>query len=144
MATYDLRDGIPASTDLKAGDILNAPYNNTAYYSIYLPPGQFTLEVWGCMGRYLYSNPTVSRGGYSKGTLTLQARTRAYLVPGSNTTDWNRINGGQDRGGDASDIRLLSNSINNRILVAGGGGGTYELASLKAAATARKSAAMWF
>lgn len=131
MATYDLRDGIPASTDLKAGDILNAPYNNTAYYAIYLPPGQFTLEVWGCMGRYLTTNPTVSRGGYSKGTLTLQARTRAYLVPGSNTTDWNRINGGNDRGGDASDIRLLSNSINNRILVAGGGGGTYELASLK-------------
>ena len=121
MATYDLRDTIPSASVIRAGDILNAPYDNRIF-TVTLPKGTYTIEVWGGAG----VNTSAGRGGYAKGTLNLQAQTTAYIVPGNGkfgtgqTID--HINGGSRYGGDASDVRLLSNSINNRIIVAGGGG----------------------
>lgn len=121
MATYDLRNNIPSASDIRSGDILNAPFNNQSF-TVTLPKGTYTIEAWGGAG----VSTNGGRGGYAKGTLSLQAQTTAYLVPGngkfSSGQSQSRINGGSRYGGDASDVRLIANSVNNRIIVAGGGG----------------------
>lgn len=121
MATYDLRTNTPSAANIRSGDILNAPFDNKTF-SVALPKGTYVLEVWGGAG----GGTDAGKGGYAKGTLTLQEQTTAYLVPGNGKyasgRARDRINGGNTDGGDASDVRLLSNSIYNRILVAGGGG----------------------
>jgi hypothetical protein len=129
MATYDLRNTIPSASQIAAGDILIAPYSelpngNVPPYSLTLPKGIFKLEVWGASA---FESPG-GRGGYAVGTLTLLENTLTYVVPGRigiglNESGAQHINGGNGIGGDASDIRLLSNTLNNRIIVAGGGGG---------------------
>lgn len=121
MATYDLRTTIPSASQIAAGDILNAPYDNKTF-SLTLPKGVFTLEVWGCLSIGAVSEYPAVQGGYAKGTLALYENTAAYLLPGCGHESGTRINGGADYGGDASDVRLLANSLYNRILVAGGGG----------------------
>ena len=127
MATYDLRNNIPSASQIAAGDILNAPYNGSTF-SLTLPKGIYTLEVWGCASvppqAQLDAGYSYPQGGYAKGTLTLYANTAAYLLPGCGHSGGTRINGGNGWGGDASDIRLLSNSLYNRIIVAGGAGAT--------------------
>lgn len=126
MATYDLRNNIPSASQIAAGDILNAPYNGSTF-SLTLPKGTYTLEVWGATGMPSEYSEINSAGvkGYAKGTLNLYENTAAYLLPGCGHASGTRINGGSGWGGDASDIRLLSNSLYNRIIVAGGGGGSY-------------------
>lgn len=127
MATYDLRNNIPSASQIAAGDILNAPYNGSTF-SLTLPKGIYTLEVWGCASvppqAELDAGYSYQQGGYAKGALTLYANTAAYLLPGCGHSGGTRINGGNRWGGDASDIRLLSNSLYNRIIVAGGAGAT--------------------
>lgn len=141
MATYNLWDGIPEK--LLTGDILNYPHFDEASerygvtLQMTLPKGIYKLEVWGSSsGTFDLENPSGVRsnassgtGGYSRGTLTLSASTTAYLVPGGVGE-----NGGRSRttstasrlyktgSGGATDIRLLQNSVNNRVIVAGGGG----------------------
>lgn len=121
MATYDLRNSIPSAANIAPGDILNAPYDNKTF-TVSLPPGTYTLEAWGGS-----DSDGLAGGGYAKGRLSLSSKTTAYLVPGSGKDVYNyapsHVNGGQDNAGDASDVRLLSNSLYNRILVAGGAGG---------------------
>ena len=128
MATYDLRTTIPSASQIAAGDILNAPYNGSTF-SLTLPKGIYTLEVGGCASvppqAELDAGYSYQQGGYAKGTLTLYANTAAYLLPGCGHSGGTRINGGHGWGGDASDIRLLANSLYNRIIVAGGGGATH-------------------
>lgn len=141
MATYNLWDGIPEK--LLTGDILNYPHFDEASerygvaLQMTLPKGIYKLEVWGSSsGTFDLENPSGVRsnassgtGGYSRGTLTLSASTTVYLVPGGIGE-----NGGRSRttstatrlyktgSGGATDIRLLQNSVNNRVIVAGGGG----------------------
>lgn len=121
MATYDLRNTIPSASQIAPGDILNAPYDNKTF-TVSLPAGTYTLEAWGGS-----DSDGAAGGGYATGRLSLSATTTAYLVPGSGKDVYHyapsHINGGQDNAGDASDVRLLSNSLYNRILVAGGAGG---------------------
>ena len=104
-------------------------------------PGTYTLEVWGGQGGSCssYSGGT---GGYAVGTLTLTQSEILYVYVGgagqqvaSNTgiglggfngggqgTCWsNSTNGGG--GGGGSDIRIGSQSLYARVIVAGGGGG---------------------
>lgn len=125
MATYDLRTTIPSASQIAAGDILNAPYDNKTF-SLTLPKGIYTLEVWGAASHpsesLIEAGYGAASGGYAKGTLTLYANTATYLLPGCGHSGGTRINGGNRWGGDASDIRLLSNSLYNRVIVAGGGG----------------------
>lgn len=141
MATYNLWDGIPEK--LLTGDILNYPHFDEASerygvtLQMTLPKGIYKLEVWGSSsGTFDLENPSGVRsnaasgtGGYSRGTLTLSASKTVYLVPGGVGE-----NGGRSRvtsagtrlyktgSGGATDIRLLQNSVNNRVIVAGGGG----------------------
>ena len=114
-------------------------------YEITLGKGSHTLEVWGAQGGS-YSTYLGGKGGYSKGTLTLTEDTTAYVYVGGQpaTVSTNRtvvpggFNGGGNGynrwysstytygqgGGGASDIRLGTDSLYARVIVAGGGGGS--------------------
>lgn len=127
MATYDLTSSIPSS--IKVGDILNCPYSGS-FKQITLPKGVYKLEVWGAQGGYRSSSAYGGKGGYSKGILTCTSDTIVFLGSGGagNTqgTNGGFIGGGSrdpyNGGGGASDIRIGTNSLYARVIVAGGGG----------------------
>lgn len=122
-------------TTLKMGDILNCPYTGNKV-SITLPAGRYYLECWGAQGGYRSSTEYGGKGGYSKGVLTLEEATDVFLYAGgkggSSSSTSNQVyaggfNGGGYRygccgGGGASDIRIGTDSLYARIIVAGGGG----------------------
>lgn len=127
MSTYDLTQGTP--TKIVTGDIINCPYSGAAK-SITLPPGRYKLEVWGAQGGYRSSATYGGPGGYSVGTLSIEAALLLYLyVGGSGNTGGTSggFNGGGKRatypgGGGATDIRLGQDSLYARAIVAAGGG----------------------
>lgn len=134
MATYDLTSvSMPAT--LVVGDILNCPYSGDKI-SIVLPAGKYKLECWGAQGGYRSSTTYGGKGGYSKGTLVTESDIDVFLYAGgaggsgnsgSNSVRAGGFNGGGYRykypsGGGASDIRLGSDSLYARVIVAGGGG----------------------
>lgn len=144
MATYDLASSVPATADIFGGDILNCTYSGT-YKTVTLPAGQYTLEVWGAQGGSYSTTYAGGKGGYSYGTLTLTAAsTILYLCVGgqgtsTGTSTSGSLSGGYNGGGGSysssttylcsaggggSDIRIGTNSVNYRIIVAGGGGGS--------------------
>lgn len=95
-----------------------------------LYPGYYKLECWGSQGGNSTSY-SGGRGGYSVGTLFLKNYKNIFLKAGgysqSNTNAG--YNGGGSGilngagGGGASDIRIGSDSLYSRVIVAGGGGG---------------------
>ena len=109
-----------------------------------LVPGTYTLEVWGAQGGSAAdigeSGGTGGKGGYSKGDITLLETTTLYLKKGGASyfndtipSDVGGFNGGGDSclydafnsgGGGASDIRIGTDSLYARVIVAGGGGGS--------------------
>lgn len=127
MATYDLTSTTP--TKIKTGDILNCPYSGSAK-QITLPKGQYKLECWGAQGGYRSSSSRGGNGGYSVGILNLTQKTVVYLyVGGAGNTGKTAggFNGGGRRssyngGGGGTDIRIGSDSLYARVIVAGGGG----------------------
>lgn len=151
MATYDLTSSIPSSSSLRTGDILNCPYSGSAK-SIALPKGTYKLECWGAQGGNGanihsgfddISGAVGGKGGYSTGILTLSSSQTVYLYAGgkggcisSSANDYTGgfngggtggVSGSMSRsggGGGASDIRIGSNSLYARVIVAGGGGAT--------------------
>ena len=124
---YDLTSTTP--TKIKTGDILNCPYSGSAK-QITLPKGQYKLECWGAQGGYRNSSSNGGKGGYSVGILNLTQKTIVYLYTGGagNTGKTaGGFNGGGKRssyngGGGGTDIRIGSNSLYARVIVAGGGG----------------------
>ena len=84
--------------------------------------GLYQLEVWGAQGGGTYGG----KGGYSKGEKFLQAGETLYIYVGGRN-GWNGGGSGHGRsmnsGGGATDIRYGGTSLNDRIIVAGGGGG---------------------
>lgn len=144
--TYDLTSAIPSK--IKTGDILNCPYSGSSK-SITLPKGQYKLECWGAQGGCYpfatYTNADNNKGGYSIGTLTLSQRQNLHLYVGGAGTNitasltaksggWNggaaggagtssSYGYGGAGGGGASDIRIGTDNLYARIIVAGGGGG---------------------
>lgn len=134
MATYNLTSvSMPAT--LAVGDILNCPYSGDKV-SIVLPAGKYKLECWGAQGGYRSSTSYGGKGGYSKGTLVTESDIDVFLYAGgaggsgnsgSNGVKPGGFNGGGYRykhpgGGGASDIRLGTDSLYARVIVAGGGG----------------------
>ena len=112
------------------------PINHTLY------KGWYSLEVWGASGG---SNDTehVGLGGYSYGIITIHQETQIFIYLGGkgviSVEDYvatpEIFNGGgagikherhyfDGSGGGASDIRIGNNTLNHRVIVAGGGGGT--------------------
>lgn len=127
MATYDITSSVPSS--IKTGDILNCPYSGSEK-TLTLPKGQYKLECWGAQGGYRSSSTYGGKGGYSVGTITLSSSTTVYLYAGGSGNTGGTsggFNGGGSRvsyngGGGASDIRIGSDSLYARVIVAGGGG----------------------
>lgn len=103
--------------------------------------GTYKLEVWGANGGTYNSKYAVGgTGGYSVGNLRLEENDNIYIyVGGAGTVGTSASNaekngGGYNGGGNAAtkggagggatDIRILGNTLYNRLIVAGGGGGT--------------------
>lgn len=98
-----------------------------------LDPGKYILECWGAQGGS-YSSYSGGAGGYSIGTITLSQRTNLYIYVGgqpatqtSTGATSGGFNGGGYRntykgGGGATDIRIGTDSLYSRVIVAGGGG----------------------
>lgn len=114
---------------LKAGDILNFNFRGSKE-SLILPIGRYILECWGAQGGYRSSASYGGKGGYSRGTITLTEKTPIYVyVGGSGNSGGSNggFNGGGSRsnypgGGGGSDIRIGTDSLYARVIVAGGGG----------------------
>lgn len=131
-------------SNIKTGDILNFDYTG-AVQSITLPKGTYKLECWGAQGGYSSSNSGIEvgmggKGGYSVGTITLNQKTPIYIyaggvgsISGNGKADGGFPNGGSSwasntsegagGGGGSSDIRIGTDSLYARVIVAGGGGG---------------------
>lgn len=131
-------------SNIKTGDILNFDYTG-AVQSITLPKGTYKLECWGAQGGYSSSNSRIEvgmggKGGYSVGTITLNQKTPIYIyaggvgsISGNGKADGGFPNGGSSwasntsegagGGGGSSDIRIGTDSLHARVIVAGGGGG---------------------
>ena len=131
-------------SNIKTGDILNFDYTG-AVQSITLPKGTYKLECWGAQGGYSSSNSGIEvgmggKGGYSVGTITLNQKTPIYIYAGGvgSISDNGKADGGFPNGGSSwasntregagggggsSDIRIGTDSLHARVIVAGGGGG---------------------
>ncbi|MBQ1926892.1 MAG: hypothetical protein II180_12335 [Proteobacteria bacterium] len=119
--------------------------------TVKLYPGKYKLQVWGASGgdgvgyRQDYSSHA-GLGGYSEGILTLTQATELYVVVGGVGGKGEELDGkstgvgggyngggfGSDcthkcgsswGGGGGTDIRIGSDSLYTRVIVAGGGGG---------------------
>lgn len=123
------------STTNAAGTVWDFPYTG-AVQTITLGKGTYKLEVWGAEGGYRSSQSYSGKGGYSVGTITLTDKaTTLYIYSGgsgrsgvlSGSVYSGGFNGGGYRysyygGGGGSDIRVGTDSLYARVIVAGGGG----------------------
>jgi len=105
-----------------------------------LQPGTYTFECWGAQGGSI-TGATGGKGGYSVGTIEINSPTTVHVYVGGSGEDASSIgfhsggfNGGGNSygtsanyyggsGGGASDIRIGTDSLLCRVIVAGGGGG---------------------
>lgn len=103
--------------------------------TVTLQPGTYKLECWGAQGGY----SSGGKGGYAVGTIVISEATTAYIYVGgkgdyrASGASSGGFNGGGNAysignyysgsGGGASDIRLGTDSLSARVIVAGGGGG---------------------
>ena len=138
-------------SNIKTGDILNFDYTG-AVQSVTLKPGRYVLECWGAQGGNgangnsgldSFSGAPGGRGGFSTGVLSLNANTTIYIYVGgkggcitSTVNDYTGgfngggtggVSGSMSRsggGGGATDIRISTDSLYSRVIVAGGGGAT--------------------
>ncbi len=96
-------------------------------------PGIYVLECWGASGGYRNNTSYGGKGGYSTGTLVINSSTTGYIYVGgsgvsTNSSSRRGFNGGGKagysgiKGGGASDIRIGTDSLYARVIVAGGGG----------------------
>lgn len=130
-------------SNIKTGDILNFDYTG-AVQSITLPKGTYKLECWGAQGGNCYwinvERPG-SLGGYSSGILKITSKTNLFCYVGGAgerrtivSMGGGGFNGGghaysyaysnpSGAGGGGSDIRIGTDSLYSRVIVAGGGGG---------------------
>ena len=118
----------------------NNDFVNCYPYFARLPPKCYKFEVWGAEGG-TGSGYNASKGGYSYGSICLKTFTDTYFYIGAKgesvgvkRLSRKSFNGGgagfnydhdfDSSGGGASDIRFLENDLKNRVIVAGGAGGS--------------------
>ena len=96
-------------------------YNGNVQTVIIPYDHEYLLEVWGAQG-----GNGGGRGGYSYGNIYLTKGTILYVYAGGSGASGGFNGGGTSRvgkGGGASDIRIGTDSLYSRVIVAGGGGG---------------------
>jgi len=106
-------------------DTTDFEYDEGAVYSYSIPQGvaRVNFQVWGAQGGS-YNGARGGLGGYAEGSLSdfSNVNTISVYVGGQNG-----YNGGASSnygaGGGATDIRINGETLNDRFLVAGGGGG---------------------
>ena len=120
------------------------PYTGNSQ-TVTLDPGLYRFRCWGAQGGSYSNTYQGGAGGYSEGLIRLEESTTLYLYVGgqpspvTTSTDptVGGFNGGgvgeyttysgtttyAQSGGGASDIRIGSDSLYARVIVAGGGGG---------------------
>ena len=133
-----LEDPNKAVIALKPNSEIDISFSYTgSVQSIILEAGTYLLQVWGAQGGTDCGYACIgSKGGYSKGILTLTETSTLYVAVGGKGGDemtnagggWNGggnagTTGSSGGGGGATDIRINTNSLYARVIVAGGGGG---------------------
>ena len=100
--------------------------------SLDLNPGKYKLEVWGAQGGSAHPDAPGGKGGYSAGLVEFSETQSIQIFVGEvgDTLGLGSFNGGGasgtnygTEGGGATDIRIAPYNLENRIIVAGGGGG---------------------
>lgn len=117
------------------------PFSSAVQTKNIIVSGYYKLEVWGAEGGYGYNNATTyaaGKGGYSYGTVYLNAGDTIYVYTGGQGTIGGTTTGikaggfngggasGNNRGGSGgggTDIRINNDDTLARVIVAGGGGG---------------------
>ena len=108
-------------------------YDNTFNYSSSVQTlqivkgGYYKFEVWGAAGGNGYNSTTYygGLGGYATGVVHLNANDILYIHTGGagKGSSSNGVQPGGTNGGGATDIRINTDSLYARVIVAGGGGG---------------------
>jgi len=133
---------------MKVGEKINFSYTGTPQEFIVPVDGIYKLEVWGGQGGDTYWNSLLlgGRGGYASGYINLAKGTNLHIYVGgqgqrciTKSRSGGGFNGGGGAyyhqsgnttnafvggGGGATDIRINLDSLNHRVIVAGGGGGS--------------------
>jgi prepilin-type N-terminal cleavage/methylation domain-containing protein len=143
--TYTVKDNANnTATKTRTVNVLTNvfTYSYAGNYQTFIAPktGNYKIELWGAQGGDYLTIPG-GRGGYTRGTISLNAGSNLYLyvagAPGTDDTGgWNgggTISPGQSAygraGGGATDARVVVGtwdaeaSLRSRIMVAAGGGG---------------------
>ena len=123
---------------LPKGTVFDFDYTGDVQ-TLELPKGNYLLEVWGGAGGSTPSNNLKSKGGYSKGILTLKKNIKTFIycggepVKSTSASNPGGFNGGGLKplsssyigaaGGGGTDIRINEDSLYSRVIVAGGGAG---------------------
>lgn len=125
--------------------------NSTTEGQEYIVPfgqaGWYKIELWGAAGASS-SSAQGGSGAYTSGIIYLEENTLLFFYVGGKGSGRNggangggSGNGAGRGGGGATDVRLIggewndTDSLNSRIMVAGGGGGAYETLAGQNAAT---------
>lgn len=137
------------TTTAETGYVFNGAYDYSS--SVQTEPievsGYYYLQVWGAQGgSYNTSYVTGGLGGYSEGYVYLNAGDTLYIYTGgqgsygTTSTYTSQTGGGTNGGGNAgyrggaggggTDIRINTDSLYARVIVAGGGGGAYSYNSI--------------
>ena len=97
-----------------------------------LSAGKYKIECWGAQGGHVNASYPGGKGGYSAGVITLRATTTVYVYVGQTGQKGATFNIGHSKaytntkaknGGGATDVRIGTDSLYCRVIVAGGGGG---------------------
>ena len=125
------------------GSVMNFDYTGSVQTAT-LAPGTYKLECWGAQGGNCYWSSVErpgSLGGYSSGILKITSKTNLFCYVGGAgerrtivSMGGGGFNGGghaysytssnpSGAGGGGSDIRIGTDSLYSRVIVAGGGGG---------------------
>ena len=96
-------------------------YNGNVQTVIIPYSHEYLLQAWGAQG-----GRGGGRGGYSYGSVFLEKGTVLYVYTGGSGDSGGFNGGGTSKagyGGGASDIRVGTDSLYSRVIIAGGGGG---------------------
>ena len=114
-------------TQCQAGDVLQYVHIKDKY-TLTARAGKYRLKCYGAQGGFRSNTANGGQGGYAEGILELTEETVLHIFPGGAGNNGGFNGGGErqnyvnNRGGGASDIRIGTDDLYARAIVAGGGG----------------------